>query len=44
MQNLKDKTAIIGVGNSSYERQAASVSPLVPLVTAFKAALADAGL
>ena len=44
MGNLRDRTAIIGVGNSKYERQLAAVSPLVPLVTAFKNALADAGL
>jgi acetyl-CoA acetyltransferase len=44
MPSLKDRTAIIGVGNSKYERLPASVSPLVPLVTAFKNALADAGL
>lgn len=44
MPNLRDRTAIVGVGNSRYERLPASVSPLVPLVTAFKAALDDAGL
>jgi acetyl-CoA acetyltransferase len=44
MANLRNRTAIIGVGNSDYKRQDASVSPLVPLVTAFKNALADAGL
>jgi acetyl-CoA acetyltransferase len=41
---LRDRTAIIGVGNSKYEKQTAAVSPLVPLVTAFKNALADAGI
>lgn len=44
MSNLRDKTAIIGVGNSTYGKLPASVSPLVPLVTAFKNALDDAGL
>jgi acetyl-CoA acetyltransferase len=44
MGNLRDRTAIIGVGNSKYERTPAAVSPLVPLVTAFKNALDDAGL
>jgi acetyl-CoA acetyltransferase len=44
MGNLRDRTAIIGVGNSKYERLPAAVSPLVPLVTAFKNALDDAGL
>jgi acetyl-CoA acetyltransferase len=44
MANLKDRTAIIGVGNSVYERQDASMSPLVPLVTAFRNALDDAGI
>ncbi len=44
MGNLKDRTAIIGVGNSKYERMSASASPLVPLVTAFKNALEDAGI
>jgi acetyl-CoA acetyltransferase len=44
MGNLRDRTAIIGVGNSKYEKQTAAVSPLVPLVTAFKNALADAGI
>jgi acetyl-CoA acetyltransferase len=44
MGNLRDRTAIIGVGNSKYEKQSAAVSPLVPLVTAFKNALDDAGL
>jgi len=42
MRNLKDATAIIGIGNSKYERLSASVSPLVPLVTAFKNALDNA--
>ena len=44
MNNLRDKAAIIGVGTSTYERHAASVSPLVPLAAAFKNALNDAGL
>jgi acetyl-CoA acetyltransferase len=44
MGNLRDRTAIIGVGNSKYERLSAAVSPLVPLVTAFKDALDNAGL
>ena len=44
MGNLRDRAAIVGVGNSNYERQSAAVSPLVPLVTAFKNALADAGI
>jgi acetyl-CoA acetyltransferase len=44
MSNLKDRTAIIGVGNSKFERISASVSPLIPLAAAFKNALKDAGL
>src|SRR5208337_4511460 len=44
MGNLRDKAAIIGVGNGPYERHSASMSPLVPLVTAFKQALENAGL
>lgn len=44
MGNLRDRTAIIGVGNNQYERLPASISPLVPLVTAFKNALENAGL
>ena len=44
MGNLRDKAAIIGVGSSQPERHSASVSPLVPLVTAFKDALDNAGL
>jgi acetyl-CoA acetyltransferase len=44
MGNLRDRTAIIGVGNNDYHRMPASVSPLVPLVTAFKNALENAGL
>jgi acetyl-CoA acetyltransferase len=44
MGNLRDRAAIVGVGNSKYERLSAAVSPLVPLVTAFKNALDDAGL
>ena len=44
MPNLRDRTAIIGVGNSNYERLGAEVSPLVPLVSAFKHALDDAGI
>ena len=44
MPNFRDRTAIIGVGNSNYERLEASVSPLVPLVTAFKNALDNAGI
>ena len=44
MGNLRDRAAIIGVGNSKFERISAEVSPLVPLVTAFKNALDDAGL
>jgi acetyl-CoA acetyltransferase len=44
MGNLRDRAAIVGVGNSKYERLPAAVSPLVPLVTAFKNALDDAGL
>jgi acetyl-CoA acetyltransferase len=44
MGSLKDQTAIIGVGNSEFKRMDAAVSPLVPLVTAFKNALANAGL
>lgn len=44
MGNLRDRTAIVGIGNSKYERLPATVSPLVPLVTAFKNALDDAGL
>jgi len=44
MQNLCDRTAVIGVGSSKFERISAAVSPLVPLATAFKNALDDAGL
>lgn len=44
MGNLRDRTAVIGVGNSKYERLTPSVSPLVPLSVAFKNALDDAGL
>jgi acetyl-CoA acetyltransferase len=44
MQNLRDRTAVIGVGSSKFERISAAVSPLVPLATAFKNALDDAGL
>jgi len=42
--SIRDRTAIIGVGNSGFARHAPTDSPLVPLVTAFKAALDDAGL
>lgn len=44
MSNLRDRTAIVGVGNSEYKRIAASVSPLVPLAAAFRNALDDSGL
>ena len=44
MANPRDRTAVIGVGNSTYQRHSASVSPLVPLAEAFKAALDNAGL
>ncbi len=44
MDNLRDKTAIIGVGNSTFVPLEANISPLVPLVEAFKNALDNAGL
>ena len=44
MDSIKDKAAIIGVGNSDYRRQPASESPLVPLVKAFRNALDNAGI
>jgi acetyl-CoA acetyltransferase len=41
---LRDKTAIIGVGNNTFGRAPASTSPVSLLVPAFKNALDDAGL
>jgi acetyl-CoA acetyltransferase len=41
---LRDKTAIIGVGNNTYGRVPATTSPLSLLVPAFKQALDDAGI
>lgn len=44
MDSLRDKTAICGVGNSDFVPLTSAVSPLVPLVRAFKNALDDAGM
>ena len=44
MDNIKDKTAITGVGNSDFAPLDPSTSPLGPLVPAFKRALDNAGL
>ncbi|MCO5089572.1 thiolase family protein [Bosea sp. (in: a-proteobacteria)] len=44
MGTMRDRAAIIGVGNNQYGKMTAAVSPLVPLAAAFKNALADAGI
>lgn len=44
MGNLRDRTAIIGIGNSKYGRLPNTVSALVPLVDAFRDALDNAGI
>jgi acetyl-CoA acetyltransferase len=42
--NLRDQTAIVGVGNSTFARRTPDVSPLSLVVEAMRMALDDAGL
>ncbi len=42
--NIRDKTAIVGVGNSAFARRTPDVSPLSLVLDAFRMALDDAGL
>ena len=41
---IRDKTAIVGVGNSKYARHSPDVSPVVLVAHALRNALDDAGL